>query len=38
MGRHIKGIKVPQKQHANEMKQEEQEDEYINAFDFLNSF
>ena len=30
--------RIPQKQCANEMKQEEQEDEYINAFDFLNNF
>ena len=28
----------PKKQHVNEMEQEEQEDEYINAFDFLNNF
>ena len=33
-----KGNKEPQKQRANEMEQEEQEDEYINAFDFLNNF
>ena len=30
--------KEPQKQRFNEMEQEEQEDEYINAFDFLNTF
>ena len=30
--------KEPQKQRVNEMEQEEQEDEYINAFDFLNNF
>ena len=30
--------KEPQKQRVIEMEQEEQEDEYINAFDFLNSF
>ena len=28
----------PKKQHVNETEQEEQEDEYINAFDFLNNF
>ena len=30
--------KEPQKQRVNEMEQEEQEDDYINAFDFLNNF
>ena len=30
--------KEPQKQRVIEMEQEEQEDEYIKAFDFLNSF
>ena len=30
--------RLPQKQRVNEMEQEEQEDEYINAFDFLNNF
>ena len=33
-----KGNKEPQKERVNEMEQEEQEDEYINAFDFLNNF
>ena len=31
-------IKIPQKQSVNEMEQEEQEDEYINEFDFLKNF
>ena len=30
--------KTDQKPRDNEMKQEEQNDEYINAFDFLNNF
>ena len=30
--------KAPQKQRVNEMEQEEQEDEYMNAFYFLNNF
>ena len=30
--------KEPQKQRVNEMEQEQQEDDYINAFDFLNNF
>ena len=34
----VKGNKEPQKQRINEMGQEEQEDEYINAFDFLINF
>ena len=29
---------MPQKQRVSEMEQEEQEDEYINAFNFLNNF
>ena len=29
--------KEPQKQRVNEMEQEEQEDHYINTFDFLNN-
>ena len=33
-----KGNKGPQKQCVNETEQEEQEDEYRNAFDFLNDF
>ena len=33
-----KGNKEPQKQRVSEMEQEEQEDEYINAFDFLDNF
>ena len=33
-----KGNMEPQKQRVNEMEQEEQEDEYRNAFDFLNDF
>ena len=33
-----KGNKEPQKQRVIEMEQEEQGDEYINAFDFLNNF
>ena len=33
-----KGNKEPQKQRVNEMEQEEQEDEYINVFDFLDNF
>ena len=33
-----KGNKEPQKQRVKEMEQEEQEDEYINAFDFLDNF
>ena len=34
----MKGNKEPPKQRANEMEQEEQEHEYISAFDFLNNF
>ena len=30
--------RIPQKQHVNEMEQEEQEDEYINKIDFLTNF
>ena len=33
-----KGNKELQKQRVNEMEQEEGEDEYTNAFDFLNDF
>ena len=33
-----KGNKEPQKQRVSEMEQAEQEDEYINAFDFLDNF
>ena len=33
-----KGNKEAQKQRVSEMEQEEQEDEYINAFDFLDNF
>ena len=33
-----KGNKEPQKQRVSEMEQEEQEGEYINAFDFLDNF
>ena len=33
-----KGNKEPQKQRVSEMEQEEQEDEYITAFDFLDNF
>ena len=31
-------VKKSQKQRVNEMKEREREDEYINAFDFLNNF
>ena len=30
--------RIPQKQSVNKIKEEEQEDEYINAFDFVNNF
>ena len=33
-----KGNKELQKRRVNEMEQEEREDEYTNAFDFLNDF
>ena len=33
-----KGNMEPQKHRVNEMEQEEQEDEHINAFDLLNNF
>ena len=34
----VKENKETQKQGVNELEQEEQEDEYISAFDFLNNF
>ena len=34
----VKENKETQKQRANELEQEEQEDEYMSAFDFLNNF